>query len=125
MDSVMDTLLAQHAGLLQAAWGRARQQLADSGLDPALMPPEAAFHYHPQRDPFTGEATLKGHWAAAHSQRRAQVVVNADGSLLLECDLLCPHPHDSGRWVEQVSVWGRAPGQLKAEISLLASLEEE
>lgn len=51
MDSVMDTLLAQHARLLQAAWGQARQQLADSGLDPALMPPGGGFSLSPATGP--------------------------------------------------------------------------
>ena len=125
MNSAVEILLAQHAPLLQAACLWARQQLAGTGLDPELVPSQAAFQYHPHPDPYTGEATLNGRWAAENSQRRAQMVVNSDGSLLLECDLLCPHPRYPGRWAEQVSVWGRAPQQLKAEISLLESLEDD
>ncbi len=119
-----DPLFERHAALLAAACALAQQQLAEQGFDPTLMPTCKRFSYRQQPDPFTGEATLNGHWAAAQSQRRAQLVVNADGSLLLECDLLCPHPGVPGRWAEQISVWGRGVAALKGEISLLAQLEE-
>lgn len=124
MDPVTDALLEQHRPLLAAACALARRQLADQGLTPELMPTLDGFSFRQHPDPFTGQATLNGHWAPADSQRRAQLVVNADGSLLLECDLLCPHPGCAGRWAEQISVWGPAPERLKAEITLLKPLED-
>ncbi len=124
MDGATQALLEQHQALIAAACEQGRQQLLRAGIDGALMPMAEQFRFQQQADPYTQQPTLNGQWGESHGQRRAQLVINADGSLLLECDLLCPHPAHSGRWAEQVSIWGRSAEVLKSEISLLAQIEE-
>ncbi|TCK08387.1 hypothetical protein [Marinobacterium mangrovicola] len=116
-------LVEHHQTLLDAACVAAREQLEKSGFDIAMIPATGQYSFEQRNDPFTGDATLNGRWALEGSQRRATLVINADGSLLLECDLLCPHPGHAGRWAEQISVWGRDPDNLRAEVGLLAELE--
>lgn len=116
-------LVTTHRALLDAACIAAREQLQKSGFDISMVPGTDQYAFEGRIDPFTGEPTLNGRWALEGSQRRATLVVNADGSLLMECDLLCPHPGHEGRWAEQISVWGREPDSLKAEVGLLAELE--
>lgn len=123
MDQSTEKLLAQYQSLMDAACVAGREQLERSGFDTSLMPSIETFSFERQPDPFTQQETLNGRWGEDQGQRRANLVINADGSLLMECDLLCPHPRHEGRWAEQVSIWGRDAGNLQAEISLLAELE--
>ncbi|WP_432698485.1 hypothetical protein ACQUQP_09135 [Marinobacterium sp. YM272] len=121
----MDTaaLVENYRTLLDAACVVGREHLEKSGFDMAMLPGVDQYSFEQRTDPFTGEPTLNGRWALNGSQRRSTLVVNADGSLLLECDLLCAHPAHEGRWAEQISIWGREPDRLKAEVGLLAELE--
>lgn len=99
MDPVTDALLEQHRPLLAAACALARRQLADQGLTPELMPTLDGFSFRQHPDPFTGQATLNGHWAPADSQRRAQLVVNADGlaaARVVICSAPIPVAPDAG-----------------------------
>lgn len=124
MDSATQTLVEHYRTLLDAACVTGREQLDRSGFDMAMLPDADQFSFEQSNDPFSGAPTLNGRWGLSGSQRRAQLVINADGSLMLECDLLCPHPAHEGRWAEQISVWGRSESGLKAEISLLEQLGE-
>ncbi|KEA62600.1 hypothetical protein ADIMK_3072 [Marinobacterium lacunae] len=122
MDTTTRNLFERYQPLLEAAWMLGRETLRRSGIDSDMLPERAQFGFEPRQDPFTGEPTLNGRWAPADGQRRAQLVINADGSLMLECDLICPHPGFEGRWAEQISIWGRSASALKAEVSLLEQL---
>ncbi|GGB94589.1 hypothetical protein GCM10011352_20820 [Marinobacterium zhoushanense] len=123
MDSATQALVESYRPLLDAACVAGRERLHKTGIDMAMLPDTDQFRFEQRTDPYTGEPTLNGRWSLDGSQRRAQLVVNADGSLMLECDLLCPHPGHEGRWAEQLSIWGRDIDSLKSEIALLAQLE--
>lgn len=117
------SLVERYRPLLEAACIVGRELLEKQGFDIDMLPAADQYSFERRTDPFTGEPTLNGRWALSGSQRRSTLVINADGSLLLECDLLCPHPAHAGRWAEQISIWGRDPDSLKSEVNLLAELE--
>jgi hypothetical protein len=60
-----------------------------------------------QRDPASGWETLVGEWRDNPRQRQGQVLLHGDGSLFAEYDVLQPHPHRPGWFIEAMTAWGR------------------
>lgn len=120
MDSQTEQLYTQYLPLLEAVMLKAQAQLDKDGFTEALLKPLEEFKFHSEEDSFSRELVLKGRWAENSSQRRGMLLINTDGSVMFELDLLCQHPKRPGRWAEQVSVWGRDPDSLRSEVSLLA-----
>ncbi|OBS09178.1 hypothetical protein Thpro_021506 [Acidihalobacter prosperus] len=74
-----------------------------------------------RRDPADGSMALVMEWRNAEGYRCGELVVNADGSLYAECDVLRPHPTDSRWFVEAITAWGRA-GAINTEPRLLQAV---
>ncbi len=116
------SLKEQFTGLIQSALESAQRTLLKADLSPDLLPTFEQFSFEAKEDPFSREDTLSGRWADSNSQRRGNLVINSDGSLMLEIDLICEMPKSAGRWAELVSVWGQSEGSLRSEITLMPSL---
>lgn len=74
-----------------------------------------------RRDPSDGSMALVMEWRDDKGYRCGELVVNADGSLYAECDVLRPHPTDSRWFVEAVIAWGRS-GAIHSEPRLLQAV---
>ena len=116
------TLQEQHADLILAALELAQRIMNEASLSHMPLPELAAFSYTHKEDPYSRQETLQGHWVLANSQRRGNLVINGDGSLMLEIDLICELPKKAGQYAESISVWGQDIDQLRAEITLMARL---
>jgi len=88
-----------------------------ASLNPAYH--EACFETG--RDPFSGEATLCGHWRGPSGRRVGEIKFHGDGSFFAEYDVLLPHPKDPRWFVEGVIAWGR-DDLIKSEPKLLPAL---
>lgn len=74
--------------------------------------------YRLEKDPASGQPTLRGDWFTESGQRNGTVVVHADGTFFAEYDVVRPHPRNRRWFVEAVTAWGR-DGVLKSEPRLL------
>lgn len=122
MDTITQSLLDTYQPLLESTFVKATEQLNKEGFEQDLLPTLGDFAFSYTEDSFTQQAVLQGRWSPATSQRRGSLVVNSDGSIMFELDLLCPHPQKDERWAEQVSVWGKQLDRLRSEISILSTL---
>ena len=118
----MTRLQERYHPLLQASLETAAQTLESAGFDSTALPPLEQFSFETRQEPLNGEDTLNGRWADRHSQRRGWLVINCDGSMMLEIDLICPWPDKDQVWAESVSVWGREPLTLVGEVTPMAML---
>lgn len=92
-------------------------------LDKALQLPsweEAEFEL--QRDPASGEDSLKGSWRGPHNELLGSVVCHPDGSFYGEYDVIRTHPRRDGWFIEAVVAWGR-DGAIKSELRMLPMVE--
>ncbi len=58
-------------------------------------------------DPGNQLPGYQGVWRNARNERCGMLTINSDKSFYAEYDLFCPHPRDSGGFVEMVIAWGR------------------
>ncbi|GAB6041097.1 hypothetical protein [Endothiovibrio diazotrophicus] len=91
------------------------------GVDKFYSPAWEAGTASLRRDPADGSMVLVVEWRDARGYKSGELVVNADGSLYAECDVLLPHPTDSRWFVEAVTAWGR-PGAIHSEPRLLQAV---
>lgn len=110
--------------LLDTAQQRGAHALESEGFDPQLLPSWHQYTFVGNRDPYSGGAVFNGSWKDPHSQSRSSIVLSMEAGILWEYDLLRSHPRVPGRWAEQLSIWGHSAQELKAEVSLLVSLED-
>ncbi|MBN0987585.1 hypothetical protein [Amphritea pacifica] len=118
----MTRLRDQYRLLLDASLKTAAETLERAGFDSTTLPPLEQFSFETKQEPLNGEDSLNGRWADNHSQRRGWLVVNCDGSMMLEIDLICPWPGKDQVWAESVSVWGREAQLLVGEVTPMAML---
>jgi len=96
------------------------QRLGFDGHAP-LPPAYGDARFETSRDPYSGEATLCGHWRNARGQRIGEIKFHGDGSFYAEYDVLMPHPKDPRWFVEGVVAWGKGD-LIKSEAKLLEAL---
>lgn len=70
------------------------------------------------RDPFSQQDSLHGSWYGPHDNLIGSILFHADGSFFAEHDVVQPHPHKSGWFIEAVSAWGK-DDCIKTETRLL------
>ncbi|WP_428034958.1 hypothetical protein [Amphritea sp.] len=121
-ESTVTQLLADYGQLLDASLATAVKTLTTAGFDSTVLPLLSQFSFETKAEPLNGAATLNGRWADSASQRRGWLVINCDGSMMLEIDLICPWPGKDQVWAESVSVWGRDSQSLVAEVTPLVML---
>ncbi|WP_299200599.1 hypothetical protein [uncultured Amphritea sp.] len=126
-ESTVTQLLVDYGQLLDSSMETAVKTLTTAGFDSAVLPPLSQFSFETKPletkpEPLNGTATLNGRWADTSSQRRGWLVINCDGSMMLEIDLICPWPGKDQLWAESVSVWGSDPQSLRAEVTPLPML---
>lgn len=112
--------LQEQADKIISAW---RQELDKLDLTGTVQLPEweqASFEL--QRDPASAEDSLKGSWRGHHNVLLGSVVFHADGAFFGEYDVVCPHPHRDGWFIEAVVAWGR-DGVIKSELRMLPMVE--
>lgn len=118
-DANVQQYAAQHQPTGERILHAWQQELNRSGMSGQLpLPLWKAAHFDMHRDPASGESVLKGCWRTTRGELRGSVVVHADGSFFAEYDVLCPHPHRPGWFVEAVTAWGR-DAMVKSELRLL------
>ncbi|HEY0634775.1 MAG TPA: hypothetical protein VGE00_05275 [Gammaproteobacteria bacterium] len=118
-DAKTQQYIAQHhttgERILQA-W---QQELNRSGMSGQLpLQLWKTAHFEILLDPASGESVLKGCWRTTRGELLGSVVLHADGSFFAEYDVLRPHPHRPGWFVEAVTAWGR-DAIVKSELRLL------
>lgn len=86
------------------------------GLDLGGRPHWPATRFSETTDPYSREVSLVGTWQ--DGQRFGTATFFPDGRVFAEYQLLVPHPAQPAKFVESVSIWGRA-GALKREANLL------
>ncbi len=74
-----------------------------------------------QKDPYSGENSLRGDWFNERKARLGSMLFHADGSFFVEYDVVHPHPTDRRWFIEAVTAWGR-DGVIKSEARLLPAL---
>ncbi len=116
------SLKEKFTALIQNALECAQTTIKKSGLNSDNIPRIENFAFESREDPFSRQETLCGCWADLNSQRRGNLVINGDGSLMLEIDLICELPNTDGRWAELVSVWGQNKDNLRSEITLMPTI---
>lgn len=94
-----------------------KQALAPLAIE--LTGVDAAFALREYRtDPFDASATLYCLWRDAHGNLLGTVQLHDSGRVFAEYDVLQPHPHKSGWFIESVSAWGSGDA-LRTELQLL------
>lgn len=76
-----------------------------------------------QKDPYSGENSLRGDWFNERQARLGSILFHADGSFFAEYDVVHPHPRDKRWFIEAVTAWGR-DGAIKTEARLLPAIGE-
>ena len=102
-----------------------RHELSKLGLEEGQIP-EIRFdaaRFDLQRDPYTGEDSLRGDWFNAQQFRLGSILFHADSSFFAEYDVVCPHPKDRRWFIEAITAWGR-DGVIKSEARLLPAMGE-
>lgn len=74
-----------------------------------------------RRDPADGSMALVLEWRDGQGHKSGEMVINTDGSLYAECDVLRAHPGDRRWFVEAVTAWGRE-GAIHSEPRLLQAV---
>ena len=74
-----------------------------------------------RRDPADGSLALVVEWRDARGYKNGELVINADGSLYAECDVLRAHPTDTRWFVEAVTAWV-CDGAIHSEPRLLQAV---
>ncbi|SEQ47380.1 hypothetical protein SAMN03080615_01585 [Amphritea atlantica] len=121
-ETAVARLIAQFGPLLEASLEAASVKLTQAGFGSVLLPSLRQFQFETRKEPLNGDDTLNGRWADSNSQRRGWLVINCDGSMMLEIDLICPWPDKQQVWAESVSVWGSDPQRLSAEVTPMQML---
>lgn len=85
-----------------------------------LKQPEDAI-YRLEKDPYSGQFSLMGHWVDGHKQKLGNLLFHADGSFFVEHDVMKPHPRQSKWLVEAVNAWGKG-NDIKVEPRLIEAL---
>lgn len=90
------------------------------GLDDSKIPDIRfdAASFDLQKDPYSGENSLRGDWLNERKSRLGSILFHADGSFFAEYDVIHPHPSKPQWFVEAVTAWGR-DGVIKSEARLL------
>lgn len=95
-------------------------ELQKLGLDESKIPQinfDAA-SFDLEKDPFSGENSLRGDWFNERRNRLGSILFHADGSFFAEYDVIHPHPGDERWFIEAITAWGR-DGVIKSEARLL------
>jgi hypothetical protein len=112
--------LQHQAEQVIACW---QHELEKLELDDAVILPvwsQASFEL--QRDPASGEESLKGSWRGKHHELLGSMVFHGDGSFYAEYDVIRPHPRREKWFVEAVVAWGRDE-VIRSEARLLPMVE--
>lgn len=114
---VVNKMQEEFAPLLDAALTTAGLTLENAGFVKEMLPVLDQFSFEIRHEPLNGEDSLNGRWVDSGTQRRGWLVINCDGSMMLEIDLICSWPGKDEVYAESVSVWGREQQSLAAEIN--------
>lgn len=71
-----------------------------------------------EKDPYSGENSLRGDWFNERKNRLGSILFHVDGSFFAEYDVIHPHPTDQCWFIEAVTALGR-DGVIKSEARLL------
>ena len=74
-----------------------------------------------EKDPYSGENSLRGDWFNERQGRLGSMLFHADGSFFAEYDVVHPHPTDRRWFIEAITAWGR-DGVIKSEARLLPAI---
>lgn len=77
--------------------------------------------YHLEKDPYSGEDSLVGHWFDNNRMKLGNLLFHADGSFFVEHDVMKLHPSKKQWLVEAVNAWGK-DHEIKVEARLLEAL---
>lgn len=116
-NTTVSTMQAEFTPLLEAALTTASLTLETAGFVKEILPVLDQFSFEIRQEPLNGEDSLNGRWVDSASQRRGWLVINCDGSMMLEIDLICSWPGKEEVYAESVSVWGHEQQNLAAEIN--------
>ncbi|MES9970715.1 MAG: hypothetical protein ABW092_11835 [Candidatus Thiodiazotropha sp.] len=89
---------------------------------PLKKPIEA--NYRLERDRSSSEYNLIGEWQDEKGATFGQLLFHADGSFLVEQDILLPHPTRQGCLVKAAKAWGNADS-IDAEVKLFPISEQQ
>ncbi|MGD9171349.1 MAG: hypothetical protein PVI97_15005 [Candidatus Thiodiazotropha sp.] len=92
---------------------------SDKDID-LKRPVEAS--YRLERDPSSSEYNLIGDWQDVRGAKLGQLQFFADGSFVVEQDILCPHPTCQGRFVKALKAWG-SEGRIEVEARLFTDTQ--
>lgn len=91
-------------------------ELGFTGKNIDLKKPIEA-NYRLERDPSSSEYNLIGDWQDERGAKLGQLQFFADGSFIVEQDILRPHPMRQGCLVKAVKAWG-SDERIETEIRL-------
>ena len=123
--SELDDKLSQLASLGEQVCISLCEELQKLGLDKSRIP-EINFNaasFDLQKDPFSGENSLRGEWFNQRKDRLGSILFHADGSFFAEYDVIHPHPGDERWFIEAITAWGR-DRVIKSEARLLPMVGE-
>jgi hypothetical protein len=75
-------------------------------------------NYRLERDPSSSEYNLIGDWLDERGKKLGQLQFFADGSFVVEQDILRPHPRCQGSFVKALKAWGNDE-RIEAQARLL------
>jgi len=119
MDDALKQRLLAIEPFAQTILQRLGEEAAKIGFDSTIaLHTFAQAQFHLAQDPADGSYSLQGEWRDAGGHKHGNLVFHADGSFLVEHDIVLPHPRKPQWFVEAVTAWGKA-GQIKTEPRLL------